>query len=79
MMVGKLAGVLRTHPILVLFVEHLAGGSSSAAGINIPLDKVKDVSHPSFWNDGVAGGVRALRVMISGALIALRWPSSRSA
>ena len=47
MMVGKLAGVLRTHPVLVLFVEHLAGGSSSAAGINIPLDKVKDVSHQS--------------------------------
>ena len=68
MMVGKLAGVLRKLPLLVL--------SSSAAGINIPLDKVKDVTHPSLWNDGADGGVRTLRVMILGALIVLRWLSS---
>ena len=52
MMGRKLAWVLRTHPILVLFVEYLARESSSAAGINIPLDKVKGMAHPSLGRWG---------------------------
>ena len=76
MMAGKLAGILHAHPLLVLFVKHLVRDYSSAAGMNTTFDKVKNMTHPSLWNEGVAGGVRTLRVMILGALKVLHWLSS---